>query len=89
MGLRTLLSGGVLLSGAAVAAVEARFRRHPGNDLRIENRDWSTTRPSPGVLVLAGELVVHNDIPDREVMLADVGATVQDRKSTRLNSSHT
>ena len=85
MGLRTLLSGAALVSGAAAAAVEARFRRHPGNDLRIEDAGWAATRTAPDTLVLAGELVVHNDIVDREVMLSDVRATVHLLGDTALD----
>jgi len=71
-----ILLGAAALAGAAATAVELRYRRHPGNDLRLEDADWDTSRPAPGRLVLEGRLVVHNDLPHREVMLSDVRPTV-------------
>ncbi|MEZ5234379.1 MAG: hypothetical protein R2755_27755 [Acidimicrobiales bacterium] len=69
---KRLLATGALAVGAAVGVVEARYRRHPGNDITVTDEDWSTGRPAPERLHLGGSVVVHNEIRTREVMLVDV-----------------
>ena len=77
MVLRALITGGAVLAAAGTAAVELRYRRHPGNDLRFEDEGWQQERTGPGSLRMSGRLIVHNVIPHREVMLTDVGLEVR------------
>src|SRR5436309_1087578 len=66
-------------AGAAVGVgvVEARYRRHPGNDLSFRDEDWTSTRKAPDHLWLGGRLICHNEVRTREVTLADMGADVR------------
>ena len=73
MALRKLLAGGALLAASGVGVVEARYRRHPGNDLRVDDEGWASSRVDATTLRATGRLIVNNEIPRREVMLCDVG----------------
>ncbi len=72
MVVRALITGGAVLAAVGTAAVELRYRRHPGNDLRFEDEGWQHERIGPTSLRLNGRLIVHNVIAHREVMLTDV-----------------
>ncbi|MCC6435423.1 MAG: F420-0:Gamma-glutamyl ligase [Acidimicrobiales bacterium] len=69
---KRLLAAGALATGAALGAVEARYRRHPGNDISVVDEAWRTDRLEAGRLRFGGTVVVHNEIATREVMLVDV-----------------
>ncbi len=77
MRLRQAWPAAALVPVLGAAAVEWRYRHHPGNDLSFHDEDWTTERTSPTTLVLAGTVRIHNEIRDREVMLRDVGASVR------------
>src|SRR4051794_24591017 len=77
MALRKLIAGGALLAASGAGIVEARYRRHPGNDLRVDDDDWASTRVDATTLRATGRLTVHNLIPRREVMLCDVVPTAR------------
>jgi hypothetical protein len=76
MVVRKLLVGGALFGAAGVGAVEARYRRHPGNDLRVEDEDWAAARTAPDRFSMSGRLVLPNPIARREVMVCDVDPVV-------------
>ena len=71
-----LVRGGAVAVAAGAAAIEARYRRHPGNDLSFTDEAWASDRVDERTLRLGGTVVVNNEIPKREVMLRDVTATV-------------
>src|SRR3954470_9686270 len=77
MALRKLIAGGALLTASGVGVVEARYRRHPGNDLRVVDEGWASTRVDATTLRATGRLIVANPIPRREVMLCDVEPTAR------------
>jgi hypothetical protein len=77
MAVGALVAAATAVAGAAAAAVEVRYRRHPGNDLSFSDEDWTTERVGPSHLRIDGRVVVHNEIATREVMLTDVRPTVR------------
>lgn len=77
MAVRRILTGGAALAVAATGAVEARYHRHPGNDLRFVDEEWDTVRDAGDTLRIGGRLVIHNQIATREVMLTDVEVMVR------------
>ena len=62
---------------AAGVAIEARYRRHPGNALSFADEGWASSWGAGGTLHVGGRVVIHNEIRDREVMLRDVDVRVQ------------
>ncbi|MEA3214394.1 MAG: hypothetical protein QOJ19_550 [Acidimicrobiia bacterium] len=70
---RSLVAAGAL-AGLGVGTLEARYRRHPGNDLSFTNEAWSVERKAPEHLRFGARVIVHNEVFRREVMLADARA---------------
>ena len=77
MRLKQVLTGATLLTGVGVGLVEARYRRHPGNDLSFGHEGWAAERTGPDRLQLGGRVVLHNEVAAREVMVADARAEVR------------
>src|SRR4051812_11813075 len=77
MVLRRLMTGGAILSGAGLGAIEARYRRHPGNDLSCTDEGWTLSRPEETTLRLGGRIILHNDVASREVMVANAWPEVR------------
>lgn len=70
--LQFLAAGAAVVGGALVGAVEARYRRHPGNDVVVDDLTWEPSRPAPGTLRVDGRIALRNTIRLREVMVTDV-----------------
>src|SRR3712207_9327252 len=75
-----------------VAVVGVRPRRHPAGDALVQLR--GVHAPLLARVALEEQLVElapdlgHHDVLRRQDALHRLGAALQDRKSTRLNSSH-
>lgn len=76
MRLRQALPATALAPVLGAAAVEWRYRHHPGNDLSFHDEEWRARRSAPTTWTVGGTVRVRNEIRDREVMLRDVSATV-------------
>lgn len=85
---KRLLTAGAVLGGAGVGLIEARFRRHPGNDLAFVDHGWSTEREAPDTVRAGGRVTVRNLVARREVMLVDVGAEVRLVSTSSVEELH-
>ncbi len=70
--LQVLTAAVAVVGGALVGAIEARYRRHPGNDVVVDDLSWETARPAAGTLRIDGRVALRNTIRHREVMVTAV-----------------
>jgi hypothetical protein len=77
MALKSLFKATAALGGGVALAVEARYRRQPGNAVAYIDEAWGSERKAADHLHLGGRVRVRNLLPDREVMLCDVEPRVQ------------
>lgn len=71
LGIGTLLVG---LVGLAAAAIEAQYRRRPGNALELTPGSWNLAVNEPDRYILLGEMELRNRTRCLEIMVPEVEA---------------
>lgn len=79
------LGAAALLLGTGLLAVEAQYRRRPGNNLELTAGDWNFDVYEPQHYSVTGEMEFINRTPQLEIMLPQVTAEATVLSKASLN----